>query len=91
VDHLIEEAIELGKSSTPVPWSRSVLGIRAWMQGDDATAINLMDEGSSSLLDEVQSVPWFGVGALLHVLAGTDPQEAFSPTDLMGSPRQLGR
>ena len=54
------------------------------MQGDDATAISLMDEGSISLLDEVHSVPWFGVGPLLHVLAGTDPEDAFGPTDLMG-------
>jgi DNA-binding CsgD family transcriptional regulator len=84
VDRLIEEAIELGKRSTPVPWSRSVLGIRAWMQGDDAAAISLFDEGSSFLLDELHSVPWFGVGALLHVLAGMDPEDAFGPTDLMG-------
>ena len=34
--------------------------------------------------DEWHLIPWWGVGALLRVVAGTDPEEAFGPPVLIG-------
>jgi DNA-binding CsgD family transcriptional regulator len=84
VDDLIEEALALGEKSKPVPWARSVLGVRAWFQGDSDTAIRLINENLHYVRGEVKVTSGWGVGALLRVVAGTDPEEAFGPHDLLG-------
>jgi DNA-binding CsgD family transcriptional regulator/tetratricopeptide (TPR) repeat protein len=84
VDDLIAQALTLGQTSQPVPWAKAVLGIRAWFQGDDATAIQLFDEALRFMRTEVKVMPLPGVGALLRVVAGTHPEEAFGPPELLG-------
>jgi DNA-binding CsgD family transcriptional regulator len=84
LDDLVEEAIAAGKKSGRAPWVRSIYGLRAWLHGDNSTAIRLIDESLRNMQDEWHIVPWWGVGALLRVVAGTDPEEAF------GSPKLIG-
>jgi DNA-binding CsgD family transcriptional regulator len=81
---LVAEAITAGKVSGRVPWIRSIYGLRAWLRGDNSTAIRLIDEGLRNVQDEWHLVPWWGVGALLRVVAGTDPGEAFGSPVLIG-------
>jgi len=81
---LIAEALSLGDRSRPVPWAAGVVGMRAWFDGDSTAAIRLIDDGMDYVRGEVKVPPWCGVGALLQVLAGADPDEAFGPTELMG-------
>ena len=80
-DDLIAEALAAGKKSGRAPWARSLYGLRAWLHGDNSTAIRLIDE---STRDEWHLIPWWGVGALLRVVAGTDPEEAFGSPVLIG-------
>jgi DNA-binding CsgD family transcriptional regulator len=84
IEELIAEAIALGERSTPVPWARGILGTRAWLQGDSATAVSLMDEAFGYVRSEIHVFPMWGVFRLLFVLAGTDPEDAFGPTELIG-------
>ena len=84
LDDLIAEAIAAGTKSGRAPWVRSVYGLRAWLHGDNSTAIRLIDESLRNMQDEWHIVPWWGVGALLRVVADTDPEEAF------GSPKLIG-
>jgi len=84
LDDLVEEAIAAGKKSGRAPWVRSIYGLRAWLHGDNSTAIRLIDESLRNMQDEWHIVPWWGVGALLRVVADTDPEEAF------GSPKLIG-
>jgi DNA-binding CsgD family transcriptional regulator len=83
-DHLVAEALTAGKVSGRVPWIRSIYGLRSWLRGDNSTAIQLIDEGLRNVQDEWHLVPWWGVGALLRVVAGTDPGEAFGSPVLIG-------
>jgi DNA-binding CsgD family transcriptional regulator len=83
-DDLIAEALAAGKKSGRVPWVLSLYGVRAWLHGDNSTAIRLIDEGMRNVQDESHVIPWWGVGALLRVVAGTDPEEAFGPPVLIG-------
>jgi DNA-binding CsgD family transcriptional regulator len=84
LDDLVEEAIAVGKKSGRAPWARSIYGLRAWLHGDNNTAIRLIDESLHNMQDDWHIVPWWGVGALLRVVADTDPEEAF------GSPKLIG-
>jgi DNA-binding CsgD family transcriptional regulator len=83
-DDLIAEALAAGKKSGRAPWVLSLYGLRAWLHGDNSTAIRLIDEGMRNVQDEWHTIPWWGVGALLRVVAGTDPGEAFGPPVLIG-------
>ena len=83
-DDLIAEALAAGKKSGRVPWVSSLYGLRAWLHGDNSTAIRLIDEGMREVQDEWHLVPWWGVGALLRVVAGIDPEEAFGLPALIG-------
>jgi DNA-binding CsgD family transcriptional regulator len=78
------EAHAAGKRSGRVPWLGSVYGLRAWLHGDSSTAIRLIDESLSNVQDEWHLVTWWGVGALLRVVPGTDPDEAFGSPTLIG-------
>jgi hypothetical protein len=89
-DDLIAEALAAGKKSGRVPWVLSLYGLRAWLQGDNLTAVRLIDESMRDVQDEWHLVPWWGVGALLRVVTGIDPDEAFGSPELIGTPRQLG-
>ena len=84
IDDLIAEALALGERSKPVPWATSILGTRALFNGDSAAAIRLMDDGLNYLRDEIKMVPGWGVAALLHVVAGADPDDAFGAPELIG-------
>jgi DNA-binding CsgD family transcriptional regulator len=84
IDEMIAEAIALGERSTPVTWARSVLGERAWLQGDNAAALSLMDEASGYIQTEIHVFIGWGVRGLLYVLAGTHPEDAFGPIELLG-------
>jgi DNA-binding CsgD family transcriptional regulator len=84
LDDLIAEAIAAGKKSGRAPWVGSIYGMRAWLRGDNSTAIRLIDESLRNMQDEWHIVPWWGVGALLRVVADTNPEEAF------GSPKLIG-
>ena len=59
-------------------------GLRAWLHGDNSTAIRLFDEGMRNVQDEWHLIPWWGIGAVLRVVAGTDLEEAFGPPVLIG-------
>lgn len=83
-DDLIAEALAAGKKSGRAPWVLSLYGLRAWLQGDNLTAIRLIDESMRNVQDEWHLIPWWGVGPLLRVVAGTDPEEAFGPPVLIG-------
>ncbi len=83
-DDLIAEALAAGKKSGRAPWVLSLYGLRAWLHGDNSTAIRLIDEGMRNVQDEWHVIPWWGVGALLRVVAGTEPEEAFGPPVLIG-------
>jgi tetratricopeptide (TPR) repeat protein len=76
-DDLVAEALAAGKKSGRVPWVLSLYGLRAWLHDDNITAIRLIDESLRDVQDEWHLVPWWGVGALLRVVAGADPEEAF--------------
>jgi DNA-binding CsgD family transcriptional regulator len=84
LDDLVAEAIAAGKKSGRAPWVRSIYGLRAWLQGDNSTAIRLIDESLRNMQDQWHIVPWWGVGALLRVVADTDPEEAFGSPTLIG-------
>ena len=84
LDDLIAEALAAGQKSGRVPWVRGIYGLRAWLHGDNNTAIRLIDESQRDVQDEWHFVPWWGVGALLRVVAGTDPNEAFGSPVLIG-------
>jgi DNA-binding CsgD family transcriptional regulator len=84
IDEMIAEAIALGERSTPVTWARSILGERAWLQGDNAAALSLIDEASGYIQSEIHVFTGWGVRGLLYVLAGTHPEDAFGPTELLG-------
>ena len=84
IDEMIAEAIALGERSTPVTWARGILGERAWLQGDNAAALSLIDEASGYIESEIHVFTGWGVRGLLYVLAGTHPEDAFGPTELLG-------
>jgi DNA-binding CsgD family transcriptional regulator len=84
LDDLIAEALVAGKKSGRVPWVRSIYGLRAWLHGDNNTAIRLIDESLRDVQDEWHLVPWWGLGALLRVVAGTELEEAFGSPVLIG-------
>jgi DNA-binding CsgD family transcriptional regulator/tetratricopeptide (TPR) repeat protein len=84
IDALIAEALSLGKKSKPIPWAMGVVGLRAWLDGDNTAAIRLIHDSMEYLRHETKIAPLWGVGLLLQVLAGADPDELFGPTELMG-------
>jgi hypothetical protein len=61
-DDLVAEAIAAGKKSGRGPWVRSIYGLRAWLHGDNSTAIRLIDESLRNVQDEWHIGPWWGVG-----------------------------
>jgi len=84
VDDLIAEALALGEKSTPVPWARGVLATRAWFHGDSSTAIQLFEESLRYARGEIQQLPWWGMYALIRIVSGINPDEAFGPDELTG-------
>jgi hypothetical protein len=84
LDDLIAAALAAGKKSGRAPWVRGIYGLRAWLHGDNSTAIRLIDESLRDVQDEWHLVPWWGLGALLRVIAGTEPEEAFGSPVLIG-------
>jgi DNA-binding CsgD family transcriptional regulator len=84
VDDLIAEAIALGEKSKPIPRAKLFFGMRAWLHGDSMSAIELFDESLRYVQGEVHVMPWWGVWALLRVVAGADTEETFGPVQLTG-------
>jgi DNA-binding CsgD family transcriptional regulator len=83
-DDLVAEALTLGKKSGRVPWASSIYGLRAWLHGDNITAARLIEESMREVQNEWHLIPWWGVGALLHAVAGTHPEEAFGSPVVTG-------
>jgi DNA-binding CsgD family transcriptional regulator len=83
-DALIDEGVRLGEASRPVPWAKGTMGIRAWLDGDNTTAIDYIVAGTANVRDEVKAPPWWGVGMLLRSIASDNPDEAFGPAELHG-------
>jgi predicted DNA-binding protein (UPF0251 family) len=83
-DDLIAESLALGEKSRPVPWARGIAGFRAWFHGDTATAIRMVEESLRYLQGEIKVMPWWGVWGLLRLVAGTDLDAVFGPTELTG-------
>lgn len=81
---LISQAAALSKGSTSASWVRGLLGVRAWFDGDNVTAIQLIEESLSGTDDEFHQVPWWGIAALLKVIDGSDPEKAFGPAARTG-------
>ncbi|HEY5841274.1 MAG TPA: helix-turn-helix transcriptional regulator, partial [Mycobacterium sp.] len=79
VDDLMAEALEFGEEGIHVPYSRFVFGARAWLEGDTAAAVRIIEESLDYLREEVKFVPWWGFGKLLSVTCGNDPDTAFGP------------
>jgi predicted ATPase/DNA-binding CsgD family transcriptional regulator len=84
VDDLIAEALALGEKSKPIPWAKLFLAMRAWHHGDSISAIDLFDKSVRYPQGEVHVMAWWGVGALLRVVAGGETEEAFGPVELTG-------
>jgi predicted ATPase/DNA-binding CsgD family transcriptional regulator len=84
VDEVIAEALALGEKSKPAPWAKLFLGMRAWLHGDNTSAIELFEESLRYPSSEVHVAPFWGVGPLLRVVAGADTEEAFGPIKLTG-------
>jgi DNA-binding CsgD family transcriptional regulator/tetratricopeptide (TPR) repeat protein len=83
-DASIAEALSLSKKSRPIPWAMGFVGLRAWFEGDSTAAIRLIHESMDYIRDETKVGPLWGVGLLLQVLGGADPDVLFGPTELMG-------
>jgi hypothetical protein len=58
--------------------------VRAWLQGDNHAAIDLIGEDLRHVEDEVKIMPWYGVWGLLRVVEGVPPAEAFGTSNLTG-------
>ena len=84
VDELVAEAHELARQSGVVSYADYVFGHRAWLAGEDATAYRLLVRGLRHLDDAVKVMPWWGVGRLLGVVQGDDPDVAFGSVDQLG-------
>lgn len=83
----VAQAMELsGKYSsswTPIGL-KSTLGARAWLHGDSATAIRLIEEDNRRFDGEIKISPWWGFAHLLRVVGGDDPSAAFDRVELTG-------
>jgi DNA-binding CsgD family transcriptional regulator len=78
---VIAQAVDVGERSNPVPWLNVVVGVQAWLSGDNAAAIRLIRQGSPQ--NETKMLPLWGFGMLLDVVDGADPSEAFGPPELV--------
>jgi DNA-binding NarL/FixJ family response regulator len=58
--------------------------MRAWFHGDIISAIELFDESLRYFQGEVHVMPYWGLGALLPVVAGGDTEEVFGSIGLTG-------
>ena len=56
----------------------------AWLRGDNATAVDLIEQGLRSVQDELKMMPWWGLAKLLRVIDGAHPAEQFGPAELRG-------
>jgi DNA-binding CsgD family transcriptional regulator len=83
-DALIDEAVRLGEASQPIPWYRGAVGLRAWLDGDNTSAIEHIDDGLSHVPNEVKIAPWWGIGMLLRSIASDHNDEAFGSPQLLG-------
>ena len=83
-DAVVAEAVEIGEKSRPIRWVIGVLGERAWLNGDNASAIRLIRESVASEQDQLKVPPFWGLGMLLDVIDGAEPDEAFGSPELIG-------
>jgi DNA-binding CsgD family transcriptional regulator len=84
IDAVVAEATVLADNARTYGPS-CALGVRAWLHGDSATAIRMIEEGLLRVEGEIKSVPWMGFSGLLRVVVdGVHPNEAFGPINLTG-------
>lgn len=84
VDRAVAETVEVAGQSAIPPYARYVLGNRAWLNGDDEGACLLLMDSLRYMDNMVKVIPWWGVGRLLSVVQGADPDEAFGAVDRLG-------
>ena len=84
VDRVVRETVETPEQTAIPPYVRYVLGNRAWLNGDDESACRLLMDNLRYLDSLVKVILWWGVGRLLWVLQGADPDEAFGAVDRLG-------
>lgn len=80
-DAAIAESVEVGEKSSPASWIIGVVGERAWLHGDNDTAITLIRQSTEQ--DQTKMPPFWGTGMLLDVLNGAEPTDAFGSPDLI--------
>src|SRR6478735_3959247 len=84
IDAVVTEATVLADNAKTYGPS-CALGVRAWLHGDSATAIRMIEEGLLPVDGEIKSVPWLGfLGLLRVVMDDVHPNEAFGPIHLTG-------
>ena len=88
-DDLIAEALAAGKKSGRAPWVLSLYGLRAWLHGDNSTAIRLIDEGMRNVQDEWHLIPWWELGTAAR-RRWHRPRGGVRPSCTDRTPRQLG-
>ncbi|HEY5783711.1 MAG TPA: LuxR C-terminal-related transcriptional regulator [Microlunatus sp.] len=83
VDAVVAEAESLAERNHKPYYLPGIIAVRAWLDGDDS-ATGTIKRTRWVFGDELKAPPWWGVAALLRVLDGAHPAEAFAPTDLIG-------
>jgi DNA-binding CsgD family transcriptional regulator/tetratricopeptide (TPR) repeat protein len=84
IESAIAQAKELEKTYKWFDGVNSALGARAWLHGDSATAIRLIDDDLRQFDDKIKFSPWWGFARLLRVVNGEDPSQAFDRVNLTG-------
>ncbi len=83
VDAVVAEAESLAEDAHKPCYLAGIVGACAWLDGDDA-ATGTIENTIWVYRDELKAAPWWGFAALLRVLGGAHPDEAFGPTHLIG-------
>jgi DNA-binding CsgD family transcriptional regulator len=84
IEAAIAHAMELEKDYRDLFGVKSALGARAWLHGESATAIGLIEEDTQQVESEIKLMPWWGFACLLRVVGGDDPLVAFDRVDRSG-------
>lgn len=83
IERVISEGTQLA-DKTNAAGLRSAVGVRAWLHGDNPTAIRMIDSDLRQAEDEVKAMPWWGFARLLRVIEDVDRPETFAALDLLG-------
>jgi DNA-binding CsgD family transcriptional regulator len=84
VDAAVAQATALAERAHAKLWLKSAFGVRAWLRGDTATAIEMIERDVQDVRDQIKVAPWLGFWQLLQVAEGADPAETFQAIHLTG-------